>query len=169
MRRYRVEVGGRTHVVDVQEVTSQQFRVKVEGRELDVRLSAAEDISDTVISPEIVPTRRGTAADALSASRFRPPAPDTLPPMVKVAPPPLGPAPEKSLRLALKAPMPGTILSVEVEAGESVTAGQVLMKLEAMKMVNAIKAPQAGRIADVHVEAGQSVGHGQVLVTFAEA
>jgi urea carboxylase len=42
----------------------------------------------------------------------------------------------------------------------------VLLKLEAMKMVNAIKAPHDGIISEVRVQPGESVGHGYVLVTF---
>jgi 3-methylcrotonyl-CoA carboxylase alpha subunit len=65
--------------------------------------------------------------------------------------------------------MPGTITSVEVKPGDDVTVGQVLVKLEAMKMINAIKAAQAGRIAAVPVRPGQSVGYGDHLVAFEEA
>jgi biotin carboxyl carrier protein len=65
--------------------------------------------------------------------------------------------------------MPGTITAVEVKAGDDVTVGQVLVKLEAMKMINAIKAAQAGRIAAVPVRPGQSVGYGDDLVAFEEA
>lgn len=172
MRRYQVEVGGRTHVVDVQEISGQQFRVVVEGRELEVTLSAAEDVSDAIASPEIAPARGGNGSalgEAPSAARFRPPAPETLPPMVKAAPPPLPSQPGQGPRAAVTAPMPGTVVSVETKAGDSVKAGQVLLKLEAMKMVNAIKAPHDGVLAEVRVQPGQSVGYGHVLVTFKEA
>jgi biotin carboxyl carrier protein len=62
--------------------------------------------------------------------------------------------------------MPGTVLSVEVAAGQAVQRGQVLVKLEAMKMVNALRSPQDGVIADLKVRAGESVGFGQALVSF---
>ena len=169
MRRYQVEVGGRTHVVDVQEVTATQFHVVVGGRELQVTLSAAEDVPEAVISPEIVPARDGEA-EPPSAAAFRPPAPETLPPMVPAAHPPLPPPqPEQRSGGALKAPMPGTITAIETQAGAVVKTGQVLVKLEAMKMVNAIKAAHDGVVAEVRVQAGQNVGYGHVLVTFEEA
>lgn len=173
MRRYRIEVGGRTHVIDVQEVTSTEFRVSVGGQELNVTLSAAEDVPEAVITPGIAPA--GDEDDrrmaAPSAAPFKPAAPDTLKPMVPAAPPPLPPAqPERGAESALlKAPMPGTITAVQTSAGESVVKGQVLLKLEAMKMVNAIKSPRDGVVSEVRVQAGQTVSHGQVLVTFKEA
>ena len=173
MRRYRIEIGGRTHVVDVQEVTATEFRVNVGGQALDVTLSAAEDVAETVISPGISPAGeddRPVSAASTSAAAFKPAAPDTLKPMVPAAPPPLPPAqPERGASGALKAPMPGTITAVQTRPGDTVVAGQVLLKLEAMKMVNAIKASRGGVVAAVHVQPGQSVGYGHVLVTFKEA
>jgi len=173
MRRYRVEVGGRTHVVDVQQVSATQFQVTVEGRSLEVRLSAAEAVSEGAVSPEVAPPSRGPAAqpghrNPPSAAHFKPPAPDTLPPLVKAAPPALPPQPDRAAGPVLKAPMPGTITSVEVKPGDPVTTGQVVLRLEAMKMVNAIKAPRDGVVAEVHVRPGESVGYGHPLLTFAE-
>ena len=62
------------------------------------------------------------------------------------------------------APMPGTILGVNVKEGDAITAGQVLCILEAMKMENEIKAPKAGTIKQVLVSRGQSVETGAPLV-----
>lgn len=172
MRRYRIEVGGGTHVVDVQELAANQFHVSVGGQELDVTLSAAEDVVETLISPEIAPSSGGNGAgvlDTLSAAPFKPAPPETLKPMVPAAHPPLPAQPDRGARGALKAPMPGTITAVETKAGDAVTTGQVLIKLEAMKMVNAIKASRSGVVAAVLVQPGQSVGYGHVLVTFKEA
>jgi len=65
--------------------------------------------------------------------------------------------------------MPGTIVSVHVAVGDRVTAGQVVVKLEAMKMTNAIKAPEDAVEAELRAKAGQAVGYGDVLVVFKEA
>lgn len=169
MRRYQITVGGRLHVVDVQELGANTFHVVVEGQALDVTLSGAEDVTDTVISPEIVPAHESHP----STAPFRPASPDTLPPMVPAAlpplPPPTGPRGETDARGPVTAPMPGTITAVAVQPGEAVTTGQVLVKLEAMKMVNAIKAPRDGVVGEIRVRAGENVGYGQVLVTWAEA
>lgn len=172
MRRYTLEVSGRSYVVDVDELASDRFRIFLAGDQFEVRLSAAEDLAEAEITPEIVPHHRTTPPSAPAGAPppvIRPPAPETLPKLRPAAPPPLPGRPllpEDGFRSELQAPMPGTVLSVEVAAGQSVTRGQVLVKLEAMKMVNALRAPQDGVIADVKVRAGESVGFGQALVTF---
>ena len=65
---------------------------------------------------------------------------------------------------SLLAPMPGTVVRVAVRPGESVTAGQSLMWLEAMKMEHTIAAPADGVVAELPVQAGQPVDVGAVLV-----
>jgi len=65
----------------------------------------------------------------------------------------------------VKSPMPGTIINVNVTAGQSVKKGDVLVVLEAMKMENEIKAAKDGKIISVSVNKGESVDTGTVLVT----
>ena len=62
-------------------------------------------------------------------------------------------------------PMPGTILSVNVAAGDAVKRGQVLMILEAMKMENEIMCPCDGTVASVSVTKGAAVESGTLLCT----
>ena len=62
-------------------------------------------------------------------------------------------------------PMPGTILSVNVAAGDAVKRGQVLMILEAMKMENEIMCPCDGTVASVSVTQGAAVESGTLLCT----
>ena len=67
---------------------------------------------------------------------------------------------------ALKAPMPGMVVRVVVEAGQEVGAGASLVVLEAMKMENDLKASGAAVVEQILVAAGQTVEKGAVLVTF---
>lgn len=64
----------------------------------------------------------------------------------------------------VKSPMPGTIMSIKVKAGDSVIKGTVLCILEAMKMENEIMAPADGTVAQVVTSKGASVNSGDVLV-----
>ena len=64
----------------------------------------------------------------------------------------------------VSAPMPGTILSINVQAGQSVKAGHVLVVLEAMKMENEIMAPRDCTIAQVVVSQGAAVDSGAPLL-----
>ena len=67
----------------------------------------------------------------------------------------------------LNSPMPGTVTVVHVGAGESVTAGQTLLVVEAMKMEHPITAPVDGVVESVHVKAGQAVAMDAPLVVVA--
>ena len=60
-------------------------------------------------------------------------------------------------------PMPGTILSINVAAGDAVKRGQVLMVLEAMKMENEIMCPCDGKVVSVNTSKGASVESGTLL------
>ena len=76
------------------------------------------------------------------------------------------PVPAAAGSLTLTAPLPGVIISVEVREGQSVTSGQELYVLEAMKMKNSIKANRNGKIASIHVNPGDLVKHNQPILTF---
>ncbi|MCW2607573.1 MAG: acety-l/propionyl-CoA carboxylase subunit alpha [Frankiales bacterium] len=138
--------------------TRDGVRVEVDGAPLDVRVwSASPDLVDL----EVDGLRRrcrvaldGLVADVdspLGSSRLQEDDPFPLPGATLAAG-------------ALTAPMPGTVLRVDVAPGDAVAAGQVLLVLEAMKMEHAVRAPVAGTVAEVAVEAGRTVDAGSVLV-----
>lgn len=69
-----------------------------------------------------------------------------------------------SSEVVVKAPMPGLVSQVAVEAGQTVEMGQRLLILEAMKMENEIRAPRAGVVKTVHVQSGQTIEQNKPLL-----
>lgn len=69
---------------------------------------------------------------------------------------------------SLLAPMPGTVVSVAVEAGQQVEAGQPVLVLEAMKMQHTVKAPTDGVVTQIDVKPGAQVAAGEVLAVVEE-
>ncbi len=96
-------------------------------------------------------------------------APVAAPVATPVAAPAAAPAAPKASgaqgAVKVTAPMPGTIMKVNVSVGAAVKKGDVLCVLEAMKMENDICAPSDGTVASVNVQKGASVNTDEVLVT----
>ncbi len=64
----------------------------------------------------------------------------------------------------LRAPMPGLVLDLPFETGSSVSRGQTVAVLEAMKMENDLGSPINGTIKEIKVQKGQTVNQGQILL-----
>jgi biotin carboxyl carrier protein len=173
MRRYHIEIDGRRFEVDVQDVEGQRFRVRAQGREFDVALTAQEELTLTQIAPQMLPggAPPGTPRPATGGGRA---GPGTGAVPTPSAAPGSGPAPRAATAsqaeaAVLRSPMPGVILRLSVAAGAHVQRGQDIAVLEAMKMENIVRSPHAGVIAELCVEAGQQVAHGQPIVRYAAA
>ncbi|MGN0584713.1 MAG: biotin/lipoyl-containing protein [Ruminococcus sp.] len=99
------------------------------------------------------------------------PAVAAVPAASAAAPAPAAPAPAAAVSLAagetVESPMPGNILSVNVNQGDKVKEGQVLAILEAMKMENEIPAPKDGTIVQVVTSKGAVVETGSPLFVIA--
>jgi biotin carboxyl carrier protein len=78
-------------------------------------------------------------------------------------------APRRAQRThgSVSSPMPATVMSVNVAAGDRVTAGQTLIVLEAMKMELPVRAPGDGVVKTVHCQAGDLVQPDVSLIDFA--
>jgi glutaconyl-CoA/methylmalonyl-CoA decarboxylase subunit gamma len=129
-----------------------KFLIKVNGNQYEVEVEEVKDNS--------------VAVKPVEASKAAPVAAPAAP----VAPAPKAAVQERTVTTPAGAttrtsPMPGTILKVNVSAGDAVKKGQVLLILEAMKMENEIVAPKDGKIASVNVEKGKPVNVGDVLVS----
>ena len=103
----------------------------------------------------------GGVASAPAAAPAAPVAPKAAPTAAPAAPKAAG----KAGAVAVKAPMPGNIIKVNVKPGDAVKKGDVLVVLEAMKMENDVCAPEDGTVASVEVAKGATVETDTVLVT----
>lgn len=124
-------------------------------------------LNDRVYEVEV---ERGVAQVTKEYDYVAPAAPAPAP--VAVAAAPVAAAPVAAPKAApvaaaegekVTAPMPGTVLNVLVKVGDTVTEGQNLMVLEAMKMENEMLAPKAGKVVQVAVTKGASVNTGDLL------
>jgi glutaconyl-CoA/methylmalonyl-CoA decarboxylase subunit gamma len=70
----------------------------------------------------------------------------------------------RTTNMAIKAPLPGTIISVLVKAGDKVGIGDKLLTMEAMKMENNVLSEKAGTIRVVNVKPGDTVMQNDILV-----
>jgi propionyl-CoA carboxylase alpha chain len=68
----------------------------------------------------------------------------------------------------LVAPMPSNVLATYIEVGDAVTAGQLLLVLEAMKMEHRITAPEEGVVAELRVKEGDQVANGELLIVLTD-
>ena len=107
-------------------------------------------------------------AEVVNEYDYVAPAPAVAPVAAAPAAAPAAPVPAPAPVAAaagekVNSPMPGTILNVLVKAGDTVTEGQNLMVLEAMKMENEILSPKAGKVAQVAVTKGSTVATGDLL------
>ncbi|GHU69719.1 biotin carboxyl carrier protein [Clostridia bacterium] len=133
------------------------FSITVNGKAYNVQ---AEETTGAVVSAVPAPAPVAAAAPVVIPVPVAAPAP--------VAPPPAPPIPAAQASIAkgepVRAPMPGTIVKVQVEAGQTVKKHDVLVVLEAMKMENEIVASRSGVVAQVAVSKGASVNTDDVLV-----
>lgn len=146
MSVYYVTVHGKQYTVEVLDPHARPVRAIVDGE---------------VVEVNIAPIPAYDPAPASAPVPVAAPFPVAAP-AVQPAPAPVGPAPATIEEV--KAPLPGTVVSIGVSAGERVTHGQELCVLEAMKMNNPIRANQPGVIHKILVTVGQQVQHGALLM-----
>lgn len=163
MRRYKLDISDREFVIDVQELAADRFQVVVGEESYEVTLSGEEALAETSITPGYQPATdtspRSVVANTVKRVRSEPAAAPAASPRKSAA----------AGKGALTAPMPGVIIEVSVKAGDTVSRGQQVAVLDAMKMHNVIGAPRDGKVAEVFVKAGQQVDHGEAIVKFEEA
>ncbi len=139
MPKYKVKANDKAYEVVVTDTMGGGASVEVEGKTFEVE-----------------PTGVPVATAPIVAS--------TAP---MAAPPPAAPRPAAPVAGgsgAIVAPIPGVVTKVLVKTGDSVEAGQIVLRLEAMKMENDISSPVSGTVKEVAVSDGSEVSDGQLLV-----
>jgi biotin carboxyl carrier protein len=141
---YSVEIHGNTVIVNGHPFVvgfDEDERVTVDGISYDVAIDGENAIVDGI------------------ARRFRASGLDVEPSIPSTA----RPTPVSAGVGAVRAIMPGTIVRVQVEEGDEVSAGDVLLVLEAMKMENELQAPISGVVSRIYARRGQAVEMNAVL------
>jgi acetyl/propionyl-CoA carboxylase alpha subunit len=162
--KFAASVGSRTHVVDVTR-ESERYRVTLGDQvwDVDARLTAhgiSSLIIDGVSHVVDVDDHGGECVVEVGGETYSIQVEEHTRYIIRTR----GGAAGGGGGQTLKAPLPGKITHVAVQAGDSVTAGQSLLVIEAMKMENELKAAAPGTVREVRVAAGQAVNAGDVLV-----
>ena len=140
-------------IYDEEDIVMRKFLIKVNGNQYEVEVEEMRE-DGTVV--EQISEVKSTAPAAAPA-----PAPAPAPKQAETK----KSAPIPADAFVVSAPMPGTILSINVNTGDTVKKGQVLLILEAMKMENEIVAPRDGKVASINTSKGASVNAGDALVS----
>ena len=150
MSKYQYKVQGVDYEVEIQEVEGNIAKVNVNGIPFEVELQQPINAAKhpTIVKPKVEAPK---------------PAPQTAAPAAAAAP--VQAAVPAGAGTALKAPLPGTISSINVKVGDTVAVGDVVIVLEAMKMQNNIEAENSGTVTSITVNQGDSVMEGAVLLT----
>ena len=127
-----------------------KFNIKVNGISYEVEIEEVKEGAPQAAAPQVTKVTPKVAAPKVEAPKAKAKEKEAI----------AAGAGEHSI----DAPMPGKIVKVVVEEGQSVKAGDVLLVLEAMKMQNEITADADGTVKAVNVEAGQNVKVKESLV-----
>ncbi|MBQ3367286.1 acetyl-CoA carboxylase biotin carboxyl carrier protein subunit [bacterium] len=148
MKKYELTIKGKKFDVEVKDFGGATAKVAVNGNEYDVDITykGGESVAFTPAAPRPAAARPAAAAAPAAATPAAAPAGDVSGNNVV-------------------APMPGLIMKVLVKVGDTVTAGQKVMTMEAMKMENDINSGTAGTVKAVLVKEGDNVKEHQPLVT----
>jgi biotin carboxyl carrier protein len=159
--KYRIERDGKQYEVDVELNASGCVVRGADGEPHTLHIETRSDGSRHVLTPwgelDIVAARRGGELWAHVSGR-------RLQATVERARPSSAGAAGGASAGTLRAPMAGKLLRVRVQPGETVSAGQPLLVIEAMKMENEIAAPISGVVRSVNVSAPAAVDKGAVLL-----
>ena len=141
MKEYKYTIDGNQYCVTIEEAGDTTAKVTVNGVEYTVEWEKPEEKKPTtVVRPVVKPVATPAAATPATTASA-----------------PVNGHP-------IKTPLPGVIIDVKVNVGDTVTKGQTVVLLEAMKMENNINADRDGKVASIAVGKGDTVADGAVLI-----
>ncbi|RJP77874.1 MAG: hypothetical protein C4522_14360 [Desulfobacteraceae bacterium] len=141
LMKYALTIDSKTYTVNVGEIAAGQVEVAVNGKTFQV---AVQNLSDE--TPKSIP---------LPAAHV----PEPVIPKQEI--PAVRPAAGSGMVIA---PIPGLISEIRVKVGDSVTAGQCVATMEAMKMENNLNSSVAGIVQEISVQKGSEVNTGQMIM-----
>ncbi|MCI6338170.1 MAG: biotin/lipoyl-binding protein [Prevotella sp.] len=147
MNKFEYKVQGVDYEVEIEEMEGNIAKVSVNGIPFEVELKQPINPAKAITRPKVVAPAPAAAAPAAPVSR------------------PAAPAAPAGAGSPVKAPLPGTISSVNVKVGDKVNVGDTVVVLEAMKMQNNIEAENSGTVTSILVNQGDSVMEGATLIT----
>ena len=150
MKDYSLKINGQNYNVQIDDVNedSTAARVIVNGTAYEVEIAGAKAAATS--KPQVAP-----APKEANSAMIKPATAAPSPRLNAVAP---------SSGYTVKCPLPATVLSVKVAVGDTVSRGQTLVILEAMKMENNIDADREGRVKEICVQQGATVMEGDNLI-----
>lgn len=140
MKEFKYKINGNEYKVTVGEIKENMAHLEVNGTPYEVEMEEAP--KPEPVKPVVRPVAAAQAAPAASAAPARP----------------------ATGKGGVKSPLPGVILDVKVNVGDTVAKGDLLLILEAMKMENSIVADRDGKVSAINVKNGDSVLEGTDLV-----
>ncbi|MDE7464881.1 MAG: biotin/lipoyl-binding protein [Muribaculaceae bacterium] len=149
MKEYKYKINGLKFNITVGDVIDNQVEVEVNGVAYKVEIEKGTPIGPIKQKPAI--SQSGKTAGISGAVTSSTPAPAPRPATSNSAD-------------AVKAPLPGTIMSFNVKVGDTVNTGQTVCVLEAMKMENDVKTMKAGTVKQILVNVGDAVPEGSDIM-----
>lgn len=136
-----------------------EFKYTIDGKEYHVAIGGVSDdyVADVTVNGETFQVQMEKPEEPEKKK-------EELGKPVEEASDDAAPAAQVNAANAVKAPLPGTITSIEVAVGQEVKAGDTVVVLEAMKMQNSIEAEKDGKVTAIAVKVGQAVLEDDPLV-----
>jgi biotin carboxyl carrier protein len=138
MQKLNFNINGKHYEATVAEIEHNVAEVELNGKKYTVEVERSESVVTPVAAPKPVAAAPVAAPKKVAAGAN-----------------------------SITAPLPGSVVSINVKVGDAVKAGQQVAVIEAMKMENEILAPADGTVKAIHASAGQAVQQGDAILDLA--